>query len=295
MLFSVIIPTINRLALLKKTLESVWRQRFTDFELIIVDDGSTDETLDYLRTLGTRAKVFVQSNRGPGAARNLGVRGAQGAYLAFLDSDDLWFPWSLDAYARAITTGGEPAFIAGKPLRFTAEDSLKDASDITPELRAFDDYLSSSDEWPWWGVSSFVVSRDAFTTANGFTNEWINGEDADLALRLGVARRFVQVNSPFTFGYREHCDGATKNIQRTIAGIRYQLRAETAGLYPGGAGRARERRRILTRHVRPVSLECLSQKLRPEAWEFYRATFGWHVQLGRWKYLAGFPLKALLR
>src|SRR5215510_13897684 len=98
-IFSIIIPTYNRLPYLKKTLDSIWEQSFTDFEVIVVDDGSTDGTADYLRELGGSVELLRQENRGPGAARNLGVMHARGEYIAFLDSDDLWFPWPLKTYA----------------------------------------------------------------------------------------------------------------------------------------------------------------------------------------------------
>jgi GT2 family glycosyltransferase len=295
MLFSVVIPTANRLSLLKETLASVWKQTFSDYEIIVVDDGSSDGTPEYLKTLERSASVFAQPNRGPGAARNLGASHANGEYLAFLDSDDLWFPWSLKTYSQAIERRNRPAFLAGKPFRFSAVEELNCASNSALELKPFPDYLASSDEWRWWGVSSFVVRRDAFAAVGGFTNAWINGEDADLALRLGVSPGFVQVTAPYTFGYREHAGSATENLQRTVEGVRHQLHAEIAGQYPGGEVRAQERRTILSRHMRPATLECLKHGLRHDAWQFYRSTFRWHVQLGRWKYLAGFPIKALLR
>src|SRR3954469_24597909 len=96
--FSVIVPTFNRLDLLKATVQSVLSQRYTDFEFIVVDDGSCDNTLDYLCDLGARTIVLRQSNKGPGSARNRGARIAAGEYLAFLDSDDVWFPWTLSVY-----------------------------------------------------------------------------------------------------------------------------------------------------------------------------------------------------
>jgi len=74
MLFSVVIPTFNRVHLLARTLESVWRQRFTDYEVIVVDDGSTDGTQAYLQGVGNKVRVIRQANSGPGAARNIGVR-----------------------------------------------------------------------------------------------------------------------------------------------------------------------------------------------------------------------------
>ena len=84
MLFSVIIPTFNRRRLLQCALESVLQQTLTDYEVLVVDDGSTDETKEYLATLGDRVRVFTQSNQDPGAARNLGIKHANARYAAFL-------------------------------------------------------------------------------------------------------------------------------------------------------------------------------------------------------------------
>ena len=110
MLFSVVIPTYNRAQLLRGTLESVWRQHFADFETIVVDDGSTDQTQEYLCTLGDKVQVIRQENCGPGAARNAGARAARGDYVALLDSDDLWFPWTLNVFANAIEQFGRPVY-----------------------------------------------------------------------------------------------------------------------------------------------------------------------------------------
>ena len=124
MLFSVVIPTYNRAALLGRTLDSLWRQSCTDFEVIVVDDGSTDGTLDYLTTLGGRVQVVTQPNQGPGAARNLGAENARGEYLAFLDSDDLWFPWTLSTFAEAIAKHQRPDFISASLKLFSADREL---------------------------------------------------------------------------------------------------------------------------------------------------------------------------
>ena len=113
----------------------------------------------------------------------------------------------------------------------------------------------------------------------GFTDEHVNGEDADLALKLGVAPGFVQITNPVTFAYREHQVSEVKNLQRTLAGAWVKVRAEQSSAYPGGSARATERRRILTRHTRPVTLGCLQQGLYREAWALYRATFAWNAAL----------------
>jgi glycosyltransferase involved in cell wall biosynthesis len=292
-LFSIIIPTYNRLPYLKKTLDSIWEQSFTDFEIIVVDDGSTDGTVDYLRELGGSVELLRQENRGPGAARNLGVEHARGEYIAFLDSDDLWFRWTLKTYAAIAEKAGSPAFISGNHIRFTQEDAIEDVSESPLEFNHFRDYLTSGDEWRWWGVSSFVIKTELVKSCGGFTEFNSNSEDADIALKLGEAPVFVQVTSPYTFASREHLNNVTKNFTKTLQGTWLNVNSERTSTYPGGPGRSYERWRILTRHVRPVTIECLKIGKKREAWRLYCATFRWHLALGRWKYLLGFPILSL--
>lgn len=89
---SVIIPVFNREAFIGRAVESLLAQTFRDYEIIVVDDGSTDGTQHVLNSFGDKLKVFSQSNRGPYTARNLGLQHARGEYIAFLDSDDTWLP-----------------------------------------------------------------------------------------------------------------------------------------------------------------------------------------------------------
>src|SRR5215472_3180740 len=123
-LFSIIIPTFNRRELLAIALDSVLAQRGCDFEIFVVDDGSSDKTPEYVKSIGSRVKLLEQSRAGPGAARNLAAKSASGRYLAFLDSDDLWFPWTLEVYREVIRTWPEPSFVAGKPKQFADEREL---------------------------------------------------------------------------------------------------------------------------------------------------------------------------
>lgn len=294
MLFSVIIPTFNRCDLLRRTLASVNGQCFKDYEVIVVDDGSADGTLEMLKAEYPQVRVLTQANAGPGAARNLGVRAAQGKYTAFLDSDDLWFPWTLETYAEVAVKTSSPAFITGKPFRFCAESELPRAAEGHANTLYFKDYLDSGDEWRWWGVSSFAIRTDEFRRCGGFAEENMNGEDADLALKLGIAPGFVQITAPVTFGYRQHNANLTGHPAKSLAGLWHKVRTEKSGGYPGGSTRSHERWRILTRHMRPWAFGCLQRGLRAEAWSLYRATLKWHLCLGRWRFLGGFPLAALL-
>lgn len=93
---SVIIPTYNRAELLKEAVDSVLAQTFRDFELLVVDDGSTDHTRELLKGCGDHITYLFQENQGVSSARNLGIRSSKGAYVALLDSDDLWLPQKLE-------------------------------------------------------------------------------------------------------------------------------------------------------------------------------------------------------
>jgi len=291
MLFSVIIPTFNRLELLKETLASLPLRRTDLMEVIVIDDGSTDGTREYLAGRDDVA-WFAQENQGPSAARNLGAAHAEGRYLAFLDSDDLWFPWTLETYEKAVTET-EGSFFAGRPFRFNDRKDLESVEPGSLSVDRFRDYLESGDVWRWWGCSSFVVSKSAFSKVGGFTASRINAEDADLAMRLGEEAGFVQIKAPHTFAYREHEVSEMKNHTLNFKGIEHLLDMQRRGEYPGSQDRRYEQWRIISRHLRPASLAACSQNEKSLAWRIYRATFRHHLRTGRWKYLLGFPVHAL--
>jgi len=293
-LFSVVIPAFNRVDLLEQTLNSVFAQRFTSYELIVVDDGSTDSTVDFLRSLEPRLTFLTQSNRGPASARNLGVSRARGAYLAFLDSDDVWFPWTLELYARVLKETGNPVFLAGWPHRFRTEAPDDVLEGHEAHWTRFTDYLASGDRWRWFGVSSFVLARRQFLKIGGFRPEFRVGEDADLTMRLGIEPDFVQITAPVTFGYREHEDNMSRGPLPLLDAACKLVDAELAGIYPGGALRQRERRQILSRHTRPAAIASLQGGLVGRGVTLYVRTFIWQFAAGAWRFLLGFPLLAVL-
>jgi glycosyltransferase involved in cell wall biosynthesis len=294
-LFSTIIPVHNRAKLVTSAIDSALSQSLTGQEVIVVDDGSTDDTAHVLRDrYGDRIRLLQQPNAGPGPARNTGIAAASGLYAAFLDSDDRWFPWTLATYRRVAEQHGQPAFITGRQHVFHDELELEDTVETPLEAEAFPDYFASSDRWRWWGASSFVVRRDALLAAGGFANSRMNAEDADLAMRLGVAPGFVHIVEPVTFGYREHDANVRRDLSRTLGGLQYQLEAEANGRYPGGTARSAERIRILGGFVRPVVFALLRAGDRRAAWALYRRTLGWHLRLGRLRFVIGFPAVALV-
>src|SRR5437773_1043469 len=131
-LFSVIVPAYNRADLIRETLDSVLAQEFDDYEIVVADDGSKDATAqvvsDYARQHPGKIKLFMQENRGEGAARNLAIRHATGDYVAYLDSDDVYFPWALATLARVVREYNHPAIVIGTCFPFHHSEELP----ITP-------------------------------------------------------------------------------------------------------------------------------------------------------------------
>ena len=293
MLFSVVIPTFNRVSLLQRTLASVEAQSFTDFEIIVVDDGSTDGTRDWLASQRPLLRVLEQANRGPGAARNLGAREARGDYVAFLDSDDLWFPWTLRVFADAIERHNCPHVLGGQLVEFTDEVELRAVREERCQTSWFSDYIASS-RYPYYvGSGTCVLRREALTKAR-FLEDCLNGEDHDLILQMGVLPGFVRVIAPATLAWRRHPASATGDFASSAYGALRLLAREKAGAYPGGRERARERRRILARHTRPTALACLRKGALKDGWKLYQSMLAWNIAFGHWKYVLAFPVLALV-
>jgi glycosyltransferase involved in cell wall biosynthesis len=292
-LFSVVIPTYNRAALLQKTIASVLAQNYSDYEIIVADDGSTDETGQVLASFGDKIRVCRQENKGQGAARNLGARNSTSEYLAFLDSDDLWFPWTLSTYAQIIEQQNRPTLVAGTLVYFRDEAELRTIQRTPLGLETFADYYAASRRGHYCGSCQMVVRRDALLEIGGFAEEKsINNEDHDFVMRLGTSAGFVHVSSPAMIGYRQHLQALTRDMSKTFVGSVRLLHMEKAGRFPGGRDRRGDRRRLLTQHVRSVTLEFLRQKEYQKAWALYKQSFGWNLALGRFRYLAGFLLTA---
>ncbi len=291
-LFSVVIPVYQREDKIGVTLRSVAAQSFRDFETFVVDDGSRDETCAVVEKFDF-VSLIRQSNAGPGSARNRGVAAASGKYIAFLDSDDLWFPWTLQRYAETITHHNNPSFVTGFPLCFTSEDELRKVADAHPAFRSFRDYLSTRDEWLWYGVSSFVVRRDVLLSVGGFIDGRVNGEDAELAMRLGTANGFVHISNPPMFGYRIHDGNVTLDREKSQKGLQLLIQGERDGRFPGGHARALDRSVVISRHIRPFAVESARRGDSSIALTLYLSVIRETLVNWRWKFVLGLPLLVL--
>ena len=184
--FSVIIPTYNRSNILKRAVKSVLKQTLKDFELIIVDDGSTDETKDYLSELKIKFPtkkliVISQNNKGVSAARNEGIKQSTGQWIAFLDSDDEWNKRKLEIQKKYIEDNPRVKWCHGNERWVRNGEHLnqkkvhqKNGGDLF--LRSLVLCLISP--------STVVIHRDLFHELGDFREDFVVCEDYDLWLRF---------------------------------------------------------------------------------------------------------------
>jgi cellulose synthase/poly-beta-1,6-N-acetylglucosamine synthase-like glycosyltransferase len=287
--FSIVIPAYNRAATIADTLNSVALQTFRDFECILVDDGSTDNTQQIASEFDF-VQLISQNNSGPGAARNAGIKVSTGQFVAFLDSDDLWFPWTLETYHRILTTEN-CQMLCGESVPHNNICSVK--SDSCPSIAfiRFDNFLSASEKASAFrGTPGLVVQRQRLTEVHGFTNLRTNAEDQDLCLRLGCSDGFVAIGSPPIFIHREHQDRISCNASLNTIGCDFLIQQERSGQYPGGKQYAQARRAIITALGRSLCMSMSSNRQLRAAMRLYLKLLRWHMADGRWKFVLGFPI-----
>ncbi len=277
------------------TLESVRAQTFGDWELIVVDDGSTDGTPEEVEASYPRALVVRQANAGPGAARNAGAAVASGRYLAFLDSDDLWLPWTLETVAGLVRSRADIAMVGLAATTFENETELDGVQrgEGEPEVFVARDLLDQESRIGWMGSSVPMFRRVDYLEVGGYPDRRMNQEDVDLWLRMGTRERFAYIASPVLYARRVHGENVSWNRELDWIGTRNLIEGEKRGRYPGGDERRGERGRILTAALRAASIRCLRGGEWRRAWHVYRRSLGWNLRQGRWRYVLGFPCKAV--
>jgi glycosyltransferase involved in cell wall biosynthesis len=297
--FSIIIPAYNCAHLIGETIDSARAQQFSDYEIIVVNDGSTDTTADVISRCSTslsgRITIINQENKGEGGARNRGIFCARGKYLAFLDQDDLWFPWTLKTYYQVLAKHDFPAILVGSGKDFTVELSHEIFQEKPSIEKYYEDFFSLA-RHPYLptGTPGTVVRADEARRVHGLSEARVVGIDQEFYYKLGDAKGLVFVSAPLTVAIRRHAGNLQKNTAMAAQGALFIIDKEKAGQYPGGSERMWSRRFLMTRVVRTISLQCLRSKYFAQGMKIYQQTFFWHICLCRIKYLVGFPLAYLL-
>jgi glycosyltransferase involved in cell wall biosynthesis len=187
---SVIIPTFNRVALLKETVQSVRNQTFRDFELIVVNDGSSDGTAQWLDGQPD-LRVFTQENRGIAASRNKGAAAARGLWLAFLDHDDLWAPEKLEAQAAFVKANPDVALVAVRHERLG-----KKCHEPTDPLWIKGDLLVKEFSESFIHTSSVMIRADVFEEIGGFPTCYRFADEFHVWLQIAARYPLAYFNRP---------------------------------------------------------------------------------------------------
>jgi glycosyltransferase involved in cell wall biosynthesis len=201
--FSVIIPLYNKGNYIDKTLQSVLSQTYTDFEVIVVNDGSTDNSLNVVMKIkDNRLRIFTKENEGVSIARNYGIIKAQYDYVAFLDADDLWMPDYLCSIVKLIRTYPQAGVYATTYIINEQADNacnvLKEESINFENTILIDDYCKALIKRKiillWTGA--ICVNKKLFIEAGLFPQGVKRGEDLDMWLRLSLKTPIAIMNSP---------------------------------------------------------------------------------------------------
>ncbi len=212
---SVIIPTYNYENFICDAVDSVLEQNYNDYEIIIIDDGSTDGTYEKLEKYNNRIQYFFQKNKGPAAARNFGINQSSGEYICFLDADDIFLPNKLKIQINILESQLE------KDVGLVYSDFLcideynidilkyYKSKDFSSQFEAIN-YLM---KFNYINTSTVMIRKKCLEDIGLFNEEYEYLEDLDLWIRIGKAYRFIYVNKPLV-KTRSHPNSLRNKVSR---------------------------------------------------------------------------------
>lgn len=183
-LISVIIPTFNKAQFIEEAVESVLGQSYRNLEIIVVDDGSTDNTRDVLKKYQNNIAYVSQNNNGPSSARNYGIRTARADHIAFLDSDDVWFPEKLEAQMEVMSRNQTVGLVGCGAYTIDSEGRIQKEY-ISEKYHTRQEVLRDLQTRKIsFNPSIVLVKRACIDRVGGFKDGLHYGEDWDLWLRI---------------------------------------------------------------------------------------------------------------
>ncbi|HWI18400.1 MAG TPA: glycosyltransferase [Vicinamibacterales bacterium] len=275
---SVIIPAYNAEAFIADTIRSVLAQTYQDFEIIVVDDGSKDGTVAALEPFNGSVRVHTQANGGVAKARNTGASLATGAFIAFLDADDLWLPQKLERQLQH----------ASAPMTFTDRLNIGDRGDL-PELQSLVTPMHGGDvfvrllrEGNFITNTSVMMRRALFDKMGGFYTGLNGTEDWDLWIRIAERHEVGFVPEPLV-KYRFHGGGISRNFMR-MGRERVLVIERALALDRGRALDWRTRRQIWAETWRTNAYEAGQAGARGQALRDYaNAAVAWPLEFQPYK------------
>lgn len=212
--FSIVIPLYNKEKFVLNTLKSVLNQTFQDFEIIIIDDGSTDKSAEKVKEIDNpKINYFRIENQGVSNARNVGIQHSKADYIAFLDADDYWFENHLDILHNLIMDFPEAGMYCS---RYTIKTS--DSKEIKPKLQGIDngfrgyieDYFYSSLVYRAAWTSAVVVKKNIFDNVGMFDINISSGQDTDMWTRIALKYKIAISDIPTTIYNAQIADSLSK-------------------------------------------------------------------------------------
>lgn len=195
-LVSVIIPTYNREGMVCDAINSVFAQSYQNIEIIIVDDGSTDNTREVINSIqDSRIKYIYQDNAGVSAARNRGINNATGDYIALLDSDDLWYPEKIEKQIKLFNQNPEAGVCRcwTKYITFSGEEIRTLTCRLPSKENLIRNFLLNPDTI-YFGTLSFLVKKKCFDNVGYYNEKMSYAEDWDMLFRLALYYEFINVD-----------------------------------------------------------------------------------------------------
>ncbi|HKS40550.1 MAG TPA: glycosyltransferase [Blastocatellia bacterium] len=211
-LISIIIPCYNQSHFLGEAIESVFKQTYTHYEIIVVDDGSTDETASVAAGFGS-VRCLIQKNRGLAAARNAGLEASRGSYIVFLDADDRLLPNALEDGIKSLNSHPECAFAYGH-IRLISANGLPLPCPRQVGVEA-NHYLELLRHNYIWTAGAVIYCRGVFDFVTGF-NSSVNAS-ADFDLNARISRLFpVCCSDSVVLEYRRHDESMSRDFAEML-------------------------------------------------------------------------------
>lgn len=219
-LFSVIIPLYNKENFIEATLKSALSQTFADFEIIIINDGSTDKSEEKVSQFtDDRIQLFTTENQGVSQARNFGIEKASGKMIAFLDADDFWYPSHLENMASLIAKFPEEK-VFSSAIEVETKNKIFKATYSIPnhhEIIKINFFEGSHDQGAIF-TSSAVFEKSVFDTVGNFEPSLKTDEDTDLWIRIGLQYHIIfswKIGAKYNFDKRGLSKSETDYSKKT--------------------------------------------------------------------------------
>lgn len=260
---SVIIPAYNAAQYLDETLKSVINQSFEDIEVLIIDDGSTDDTLNvanYYQECDHRIRVISQSNQGVSATRNNGIKQTKGKYIAFLDADDRWLPNKLKCHLEHFNSSSNLAVSFGQVcfLKPDGEVTNNFSKSPTSHLKPHHFFYEN----PTITTSNLVVRREVFEQVGFFDESMSYSEDQEWCLRVLSSKYWaVEGIDQVLMQYRTTDGGLSSNLQCMEEGWEI-LAAKARKIFPDLAAKHYSKARAT--YLRYLARRAIRLKLSPQ-------------------------------